>query len=228
MLRTFVAVAGMVVLAGCAHRAKLVPAASANRIANDTAEASNAGVRIVVTPDKWSGDPDNLSDVVTPLWVRITNDSGRPLQLRYSDFTIVTGSGFRSAAIPPFKMEGSVAQTVPETTYVPGFGYSGFFVAPYYSAFYGPALSPWPGPFAFDTGYWSTYYVTWREPLPTTDMLNKAIPEGVLESHGYIDGYLYFQKVHRTAETVDFKARLVDAKTEQVMGSVDVPFDVRS
>jgi hypothetical protein len=78
----------------------------------------------------------------------------------------------------------------------------------------------------FDWAYYDRYYPVWSVSLPTEDMLEMAIPEGVLEPQGRISGFLYFPRVNPDAERVVFQAALVSARTGEEFGAVEVPFVV--
>jgi hypothetical protein len=177
-------------------------------------------VDVTVSANQWSGYPPTLEGL-TALQVTIMNKSERPLRIRYDEFTLVHPSGFVAAALPPLSIRGTAL--VPVQTR--GFLYDRFWVAPYYARYY-PWASPWNGPFAFDPWYYDSYYSYWRQPLPTQDMLAKAIPEGVIEANGHLTGFLYFQQVQ--GDTVTFTMELVDAKTGESFGSVQMPFVVRT
>ena len=62
------------------------------------AVASDAGVRLEVRSRAWSGDPPTLETEITPLLVKITNDSPHPMLVRYEDLTLTQG-GIRYTAI---------------------------------------------------------------------------------------------------------------------------------
>ena len=56
-------------------------------------------------------------------------------------------------------------------------------------------------------------------------MIRNAIPEGVLNPGGEVDGYLYFQRVPSMTPSLEFNATLVDAKTHQQFGHIRIPFE---
>jgi hypothetical protein len=66
------------------------------------------------------------------------------------------------------------------------------YLAPFYSR-----LQVWDGPLPYGPSIYSVFW--WRASVPTASMLDRALPEGVLENGGTASGYLYFQKV-RTRE----------------------------
>ena len=63
--------------------------------------------------------------------------------------------------------------------------------------------------------------------LPTQDMLVRAIPEGVLQPGGTVDGFLYFETVPKGVESVTFTYQLHDANSRESLGTVQIPFAAR-
>jgi hypothetical protein len=108
----------------------------------------------------------------------------------------------------------------------PRFGASRFFIAPYWSPFY-PGYGVWPGAFAYSPWYYGYGYGYWSESLPTRDMLDRALPEGVLQPEGRIAGFLYFPALRRE-QGVTFEFTVVDAETGQTFGKLSIPFHVRN
>jgi hypothetical protein len=109
---------------------------------------------------------------------------------------------------------------------VPEFGWSNFYVAPYWGYVY-PGLGYWPGWWGpADWGYFGAYYPYMEEVhLPTRSMLRKAIPEGVVGNDGSVSGFMYFQKVKaEIQQPVMFEAKLVDADNHQQFGTISIPF----
>ncbi len=213
-------------VAGCSPTAYLEPAPTAVTLPrrSDADVAKVAGVRIVAIGDAWSAVPPGLAGVITPVKVDIRNESDQPVDVRYEDFKL-TAAGFTSAALPPYKITGAVGGPgfggVPV---VPAFAYRRFFIAPAYAPFYDWDFDRWDGPFAFDLGYYSTYYPFWRERMPTRDMRAQAIPEGVLNPGGRLSGFLYFQKVDKKAGPVSLSFDLVNADNGTALGKVELPF----
>lgn len=210
-------------LGGCATTPELVPAPDAQPAPpgpGKGAIAEVSGVRVIARSDAWAGFPPDL-DKVTPILVTIENDGKVPLRIRYNEFSLVAPStGKRYAAIPPFNIRGI------EVEPITSLGYSGFWVAPYYAPYY-PRLRPYYGVFPFDSYYYDQYYPAWVDiQLPTGDMIQKALPEGVLDPGGRITGYLYFQNVDRDARMVEFTQELVDADNGERFGEVRIPFEV--
>lgn len=210
--------AALLGLGGCATT--LRPAPEATRVAGraDAAVASDAGVQVVTSTDAWRGYPGELDDVVTPLLLTFTNDSGRRLALRYEALGLVTPGGVLYAAVPPFEVTGVVFQEV-ESAYTTG----GF--TPYYYSWY-PGGAMYGGSFVYRSPYHGGSYTTLeRVPLPSGDMVQKALPEGVIAPGGRVSGFVFFEKVE-DVRRVTFMARLIDADTGQQFGEVAVPFVV--
>lgn len=211
----------LITLAGCGGKQYLAPAPGANILPGSKYEAVafTDGVRVTVNGNAWKGEPSNLQNVMTPIRVTIVNNSTEPLSIRYSDFALVTENNLRVKPIAPYNLRGSVPG--PAQPITPSFAYSGFWVSPYYSRFYGPAFAPWPGYFPY--GYYDTVWVQFPIALPTEDMLEKAIPEGVLRPGGRISGFLYFPELGEGVKQPTFVANLVDAETQDRFGRVDIP-----
>jgi hypothetical protein len=184
------------------------------------AEATQAGVRVEARADAWGWSPRRLEREVTPMLVKIRNDSSHELRVRYEEFALVDVTGRRWAALPPFDTEGSVREPVPAA-----YSSYGFHVAPYLSTHY-PYASRYPGSFAFNRSYYADYYPHFAEvQLPTTDMLTHALPEGVLDPGGRTAGFVYFERVEDPHDDeVAFHFDLVDAKTQERFGRVEIPF----
>ncbi len=215
-------------LAGCAIGPQLVPAPDAQLVPGpeDGAFARTAGVRITAVTDAWDARPENLDEEVTPLKVSIENDSGRPLRIRYNEFALVSGTGTRYPALPPLQIEGKVPKVATAPVYTPRFAYDGFYPAPYYGSTY-TGLTPWTDPWVYDSVYYDRYYPVWQVPLPTQDMRELAIPEGVIEPGGSISGFLYFPRVEGDDRRIVFVADLRGAEAGKQMGEARIPFVVQ-
>jgi hypothetical protein len=211
---------------GCTRDPKLQPAGTAYRVAGQPSAAvgEDSGVRMIVDGSRWTGEPDNLREALLPVLVTIENNSGRPLRVRYQEFNLTGTGGFQQAALPPFRIGGTVpGPLVPVSG---AFGPS-FYGAPFYSPFYGPGFRTWGGPFAWDPAWYGPAYAQWPVQLPTASMLELALPEGVLQGGGRVSGYLYFNRPAREVTGVMYRAELVDARTGEQFGTISIPFDVQ-
>ncbi len=242
--------------AGCIHEAELVPAPDAQRIQGSSRAAIGeaAGVRAVVVPGNWRGDPPDLPEVITPIDVSIENHSDRQIRVVYADFALITQSGYRLAALPPHNLRAGPAaeneSTRADVVLVQhrggvghehfgggghfggheffehhGFVHDGFRIVPYYAPFY-PGVPLWDA-YVWDWPYYDMYYPAWPEQLPTQAMLQEALPEGALDAGGFVRGFVYFPALRSGHYAVTFSMSVVDAQTKQQLGSINIPFLVR-
>lgn len=225
-------------VAGCVAAPVLIPAPEASNPPGepDVATIEVAGVRLWADGE-WKGAPAALPEVLTPVRVTLENRSGHPVRVAYKDFTLLGDSGFRYAALPPFSIQGTVSEATrpgairpaayhpAQVVVVPRFQASRFWVAGPYADFY-PGWSPWPYAWGWDPWYYDRYYPTWPTQLPTEDMLEQALPEGVVENGGSISGYIYFQRPRQDA-SVQLQFQIEDARTGADLGTASVPFLVR-
>jgi hypothetical protein len=233
--------AAALLAAGCVTETRLQPLPTAETTRGGAAVIEEQGVRLVADGDAWRGTPSTLERLVTPVQVRIENQSGRPLRIQYETFTLLGSSRFQYSALSPFELaeEGGTAyggsgyggsSANLQLSVGTGFGwYSAWGHTPFYAwghrgrGIYNPWYDPWYDPFYRPYSYWSP-----PEPLPTRDMLRQALPEGTLEDGGTLTGFLYFQDVSEREGRVTLQARLVDARTGEQFGTLAIPFDVRS
>jgi hypothetical protein len=225
----------LLIVAGCAGEPQLVPAPGAERVSpgGSIAVTSASDVTVTVDPDAWRGSVQ-IGNAVTPMHVKIENQSDNKLRIRYSDFAMIAGNGDRYAALPPYDIRGTVAGPAPARGYSPvdrlGFTYDGFYVAPFYRFIY-PGLAVYDGhPFLFDPLYYEHYYPYWRQArveLPTAEMLRFALPEGMLEEGGVLAGFLYFEPVDAEVSPVTFQADVVDIVSGKMIATLEIPFVVQ-
>lgn len=223
----------LLLVTGCVSQANLTPApgATAESGVDEAVVSVVEGVRMVAQVDEWPGTQDIRQDVV-PVRVVIENNSGMPLSLRYREFALIATNGDRYSALPPFKIAENVEEPVTSTDISPieepVFTFSGFEIAPYYSSVY-PGLTPYAGTLVYDPFYYDNYYTYWDEiSLPTDEMLAHALPEGVLETGGRIEGYLYFEEIPAEVNRVMFTADLVDPETGNIFGEIRIWMGVNS
>ncbi len=216
-------VAALVAMAGCVPSTPLVPGPGAAVVAGrpTLAQGEFDGVKVFLDTGAWTGSPADLVSLVTPLLVTVENNSGHKLDVRYKDFQLGTPSGFRAAALPPFQIQRS-----PYVVSQPYYPWAGFYVAPPYSPFY-PWATPWSGPYLWDGGYYNSYYPYWQAPLPSHDMIERALPEGFLDDKGRVQGFVYFQRLQRMMGTVDFTEAVIDAADEKQLGTVEIPLQFK-
>ncbi len=210
---------------------EVVPAPAAAPVPGDQPGmiAQVANIEVVVRPEVWPGEAP-FGQEVLPMRVTITNEGDRPIRLRYGDFALVASGGPVYAALPPFRIAGTVEEPVLATDYgpidEPWFEAAGFEVAPYVAPLY-PHLPVAGGPLFVDPLYNETYYDRWLEyELPTEEMLERALPEGTLDPGGRVSGYLYFEQPAPALERAQFRFDLIGARAGERLGTLTVPFVV--
>ena len=198
-------------LCGCAIT--LEPAPQANRLPGRFKAASGevGGVRVVATAEAWRGFPQNLSDELVPLLVTIENNSPRAISVALRSFTLETASGAQLEALPPSRITDRVIEPRPTS--------------------YASAWPPFDGPPVFARWYRDPYFLRgWPPPaylviqLPTQDMIEHALREGVVEPGSAVSGFVYFDEPRGRPKSVVLTARIVDAAGGQELGAVMIPF----
>jgi hypothetical protein len=217
-----VSVLFMTAFFGCAQHVALMPSpdAESRMVSENEAAASAEGVEVSANGNAWPGKED-IWAVVTPVKVTIRNGSGVPLRINYRSFRLVDAAGNRYAALPPFAIDESIAEAKP---YHPARGY---YAAPFYPPLY-PHFSPfWGDPFFYDPLYYNSYYGSWRRvELPTPEMLERALAEGVLEDGTRTEGFLYFERIDADTPRVIFEAEFTDARRDEAFAVMEIPFTV--
>jgi hypothetical protein len=209
---------------GCTKTTRLRPASGVERAASSPTAAvvSRGGLRLIADTEAWDAYPEDLEQVMTPILVRLLNDSDREVALRYPSFRLVTGSGQELRPMPPVQV---TTRGEGRRNPLSAFGFAGlrapvwiapdgprqrargeregerhgaaFHFAPYYRDLWGDGPRYWEHGFDFDPYYYDRYG-QWRADLPTEAMVRRALPEGVLEPGGWISGFLYFEKIAAT------------------------------
>lgn len=187
-----------------------------------SAEVRVGTVRLALRAEPRAGISDS-HEHVTPLRVRIENDGRDPIEVRYRHFAITSADGARRfAALPPFHVHGEVT----EPAFITTLDHAGFAVAPVYASYY-EAIAPWRGTFRFDDPYYDEQVSGWREVgLPSVRMLASAMPEGVVQPGGHVEGVVYFRRPPPLMRDVIFRADVVTLAGER-LGSASIPFDPR-
>ena len=219
------AAAGTLLGAGCARTyARLSPAPDALRVAGDeqAAMAIAAGVQVTAHTQAWRWDPTDLNTKVTPVLIDFRNNSTRPVTVRYNSISLTDDAGNRFAAMPPYDIDASVREEY--TVRNPYYGFNRFAVAPYLSRWY-PRFSSYDGAFAYDAGYYRPYVTEYaRVTLPTADMVQRALPEGVISPSGHAEGFVYFEAFKRGSRTLMLNVDIVDAVSGTTLGTAHIPF----
>jgi hypothetical protein len=95
---------------------------------------------------------------------------------------------------------------------------------PYVSFYWGPWWYPYPYAYPYWWGYPYPYY--YQVPIPSQDMMNQALPEGVVEDGGRVAGFLYFQRLVGKETRLRFEAQFADAKTNEIVATIKIPLAV--
>lgn len=214
------------VLAGCTSTPELQPTAGAERLSGPAvgAEASAQGVQVEASVQTWDGTPRDLKQV-EPVLLTIHNRSERPLRVQYKAFQLVAADGTHHRALAPMAIDKSATVRVQDFSPRYGSEFSGFRSAPYWGPYYGGFGGIYTG-FGYESRYYDTHDLRSIQ-LPTRDMLERALPEGVVDPGGSAKGYLYFEKLKQGLNRVHLQAQLVGAETGESFGSVSIPFDVK-
>lgn len=213
------------VLAGCTSNPQLHPAAGAKRLSGPAigAVASAQGVQLEAAVQTWDGAPRDLKQV-QPVLLTIHNRSERPLRVQYKAFQLVAADGTPYRALAPMAIDKSATVRVQDFSPYYATDFSGFRSAPYWGPYYGGFGGIYTG-FGYDPFYYDTYDLRSIQ-LPTRDMLERALPEGVVDPGGSAKGYLYFEKLKHNPKEVQLQAELISARTGEQFGMVSIPFDV--
>lgn len=209
---------------GCERGPLLEPAAASlqPRDMPGAVMAQQSQVRVIAQAREWPG-PARIAEVVTPLRIVIENGSQRPLEVRYSSFEIAALAGETYRAIPPRRVTGVVDT---EEYIRPGFTYGRFYAAPYNHGYYS-GVPTYRGEFPLEGSYHERHYDYWdgRAVLPTPQVIARALPEGVLNPGGRLDGYVYFEKPQQKQGTgVALQVRLKATDSAEPFVSVSLPF----
>jgi hypothetical protein len=209
----------LALVTACASRQRFVPASQLERASGDPSAAvvNQSGLTVVADADEWDAYPASLPALMTPVYVRIMNDSDHEIAIRYQDFHLATESGGRLAPLPPL-----ASDRVNRAAVLPQLDARGFHWAPYYRDLFGEDLDYWTGGFAFDPYYYDRYS-RWRSDLPTTPMVERALPEGVLEAGGFVAGFLYFPKANAT-RGVTLEVDLAPPEGSPRIADITIPF----
>ena len=218
-------------LSACESITNLAPAPSAESAKGkpQSAIATEADIQVVAAAPEWPGHYA-IGSEVTPMRLVISNRGEQPISVRYSKIRLIDPSGTSYGALPLYQIKGEVETTVEfrnsRPIYEPGFRGQRFRPAPYYSMVY-PHYPVYSGPFYNDHGYYDAYdsYFVGVE-LPTDRMREEALPEGVLEPGGRVEGWVYFEKVPEELPRVVLRTDLENARTGRTFGELRVPFVV--
>src|SRR5262249_4180132 len=145
-----------------------------------------------------------------------------PVLIRYNRITLTDADGHRFNVMPPYDIDATLVESYTVTN--PYYGFNRFAIAPYLSRWY-PRFNRYDGAFAYDPAYYTPYVTQYRNiQLPTADMVQRALPEGVLSPGGKAGGFVYFQALHPDARSLTLSVEMVDAVTGETLATTRIPF----
>jgi hypothetical protein len=204
------AAAVLLLLAGCASRL--------GAPAGPEPSASAGDVELSARANAWSGWPAELPRLVTPVRVRIANRGEVPVRVDTTTFALRLPGGGRLAAVLPADVHGVAAEPAPAAL-----PQAGAALGPTREqsgrgwALNEPAADPRADPAQEPDRTW---------PLPSADMLQQALPEGVLAPGREITGFVYFQRAPRDSAAATLTWPVVDTLGE-TLGVAAVPLTLR-
>jgi hypothetical protein len=176
------------------------------------------GIGVIVASQLWEGYPREARGRVTAVQITLRNRSGRSILVRYADLALVGPSGQHYAALPP----APPALPGPGTrVFEPVYSSYGFSVSPDLHLYY-PTFPVAYDPFPDDRAGQQEAFAAWPRGLPTIDMREHALPEGVLENRGFVTGYLYYRDVPRGRMSVSFRPHSVAAPGGAELATLDL------
>lgn len=210
-------------LAACASNAQLTTADPSEAVSQTKAEVDSSAVNVTVKSQAWDDFPENLYDEVTPLYVTIENRTNEPIYFGYAQMNLVESDGDLRPALPLLDIGEDV--TVRDALQ-PNFEHRNFFVMSPYQPYY-PSMTVTPYRTAPTSPYdYHRYFSKWEVDLPTLEMIEQAIPEGVIDPGGRVAGFLYFEEVDEDEDFVTFTYVAHGMRGNAELDRVAVRFDV--
>lgn len=195
-------VAVLLLLAGCAAGPGPPPAPAA---------ATAGEVEVAASAGAWRGWPAELSRFATPIHVRVVNRGAAPVRLSHDDFALIAG-GRRLPAVLPYEVRGVVY--APPPAELPSAGFS--LDDPLATRDW--VLHGTPAAAEADPARVGEQFA-----LPSPDMLDHALAEGVVQPGARASGFVYFEPLGAPAGPTDLSVRLVDARSGQIIGRAVIP-----
>lgn len=223
----------VVTTAGCVHEGKLRPQPGVVPLTEDGSAAvtGGQGVRLVAYGSNWKGSPANLEHHFTPVQIRLENHSGRPLSVQYKSIELDANGAYRARSpqdLGAILATRATRYTPPRPAYVPP--------PKSPTRFDGPSMRE-AGPTYTGRGYEVTPMSTVPcatcpslagvSNVPTSDMVQLALPEGPLADGQEREGFVYFEQPLLGVDKATLKVTLVDASSGEPFGTLSVPFEVR-
>lgn len=212
----------LLLCASCAStRTEVAPPSSPdNPMPTAQAVVSNVAVSV---HGGWSGEPRNLDDIATPVFMRVENQSGGPILVRFGMMRLSTEAGRVYGALSPLDVRSSQPALALDTQLdSPMLSLAPRSYGPYYDG--------------SNSGTWSDMNQPVRgqriDPftapdLPSKDMLDRALNEGVVDHDAERSGFVYFKRIPPDAKNVVLIADVVSAVDRRILGTVRIPLEVR-
>ena len=217
--------------AACGPKNKLEPAPAANQPGGmeHTARTATDNYSMKAQVDAWPGDVGVL-DHVTAVRLTFENTGQAPLRLTYGDLMLRASDGSVYRALSPYRVEGDIEKrhVIGRPIGGPAFSATGYQIAPWYGGAYSSyGYGTWGGPMVYDPMLYDSSSAYWESiELPTDEMLSRALPEGVIDPGGRVDGFVYFEKIDGDPKRAMLQARITDAATERELEQATIPFVV--
>jgi hypothetical protein len=202
---------------------RLRPAHDAHAVAGMVRAAADADnqIEVIAQTGVWPGDA-RVMQHVEPVRIRVGNYGDRPVHVRYEHFRLVSPEGRSYPVVPPVRVQ-SEASASARRIIAPRFVSAKYRVAPHYGAATYPAITKQDGEVPSSPATTRGRTTQRRlEGLPTAEMISWAIPEGVLEVFGYVEGYLFFERVRDEDKRVELRAFLTAPRAPAAKAPLDI------
>ncbi len=183
---------------------------------------TDAGIRLTILPNTWSGYPSDLARYYTPVEIKIENDRKDEILVRYADFLAVDEAHNQYRAVAPSEVARALfggrrqygdphrapaLWTVPDAPLLAWhdpWWPSPFWHHRYWGPFYSP-FSPYP---YLDPGYpygWSR---------AGYDILTQGLREGRILPGARVEGFLYLQQATQKGSllTLSWRPAIAEGK----------------
>lgn len=199
----------------CAVLMAALPACTAPRLEVAAAPSApsvtlaEAGVRLVILPNTWRGNPTDLGQYYTPVEVRIENDRNDEIQIRYADYLAMDEAQNQYRAVAPAEVARAifggrrplpvspavVAAWAGDRPLVRSVG-GPWWPSPVWR--YRPWWSWYPFYYPYAYPYYYPYYPYGWPPTGGYDILALGLREGRILPGARVQGFLYLQLATRT------------------------------
>jgi hypothetical protein len=173
-----------------------------------------------------------------PLYAQVRVGPPPSMGSRGGSFSFGRGGGF-VAPPPAMRFGGGYSGSYLGPRYGTGFGGgyayrprwgAGFYISGGYRSYYGPGARYWSGPWGYGYGYgpYVSYWGGASYPRgPSAEVLDMAIPDGVLAPGAHVNGFLYFQKATGPeVRSVTLTWTPVDVRSNQPVGEARIALEV--